>query len=170
MYWVKQYFSQPDVHWRSITEVLIIAICSLAPYFITAFVKSATGDGGVGFEVGTLFARGQIYLLAYALFGTILWLAILRGDRPRHAARAYLGMAAILLVLPIVGFIGVDPTFSTIVNDDVVSWGYWFYGAFLLIHYLLLFYMEIAPPDLQDTFKQGTKSLDDEYNRFKNGQ
>lgn len=170
MYWLKTYFSQPRVHLRSIAEVLIIFLCSLAPYYVTAFVRSATNDQSAAVDLDDLFAKGQIYLLAYALFGTLFWLAIVRWDRPRHDARILLGVVSFFLVIPIIGFLGVDPTFSSVVNPEVVRWGYWFYGAFLVIHYLLLFYSEIRPPDPQEIFDRGTKDLDRDYDRFKHDQ
>jgi hypothetical protein len=170
MYWIKKYFSQPSAHFRALMEVLIILLCSLLPYYVTAFVRAANEKSSTQVQLDDLFSRGQIYLLAYALFGTVFWLSFVRWDRPRHDARTFLGVLSFFLVVPIIGFIGVDPTFSSVVNADVVRWGYWFYGAFLFIHYLLLFYSEIDPPDPQDIFDRGTKDLDRDYDRFAHGQ
>ncbi|USA62206.1 hypothetical protein NCF85_04265 [Qipengyuania citrea] len=166
MYWFKKYFSQPYAHVRALIEVAIVSLFSLLPYSVTAFVRVARTTSGSEFNFGELFARGQIYLLAYAMFGTIFWLAFVRSDRPRHDARIFLGVLAVILVIPIIGFTGVDPTFSTVINRDVITWGYGFYFAFLAIYYLLIFYSDIVPPDPQDIFERGTRDLDRDYDRF----
>lgn len=166
MYCVKKYFSQPGAHLRALVEVVIVFLFSLLPYYVTAFVRAANTESGAKVQLDELFSRGQIYLLAYAIFGTIFWLSFVRWDRPRHDARIFLGVIAFFLVVPIIGFIGVDPTFSTVINDNVVRWGYWFYFAFLIIHYLLIFYSDILPPDPQEIFERGTRELDRDYDRF----
>lgn len=166
MYWLKKYFSQPKAHLRALVEVLIVFLFSLLPYCVTAFVRAAKTQSDAKFQLDELFSRGQIYLLAYAIFGTIFWLSFVRWDRPRHDARIFLGVIAFFLVVPIIGFIGVDPTFSTVINSKVVELGYWFYFAFLCIYYLLIFYSDISPPDPQDIFKRGTRQLDQKYDRF----
>jgi hypothetical protein len=168
MYWFKKYFTDIPSHVRALSEVLVIFLCSLLPYYVTAFVRAAKSETSPGLQLDDLFSKGQIYLLAYALFGTVFWLAFVRWDRPRHDARILLGVFSFFAVVPIIGFIGVDPTFSSVVNKDVVSWGYGFYGFFLIIQYLLLFYSDISPPDPQEIFDRETRNLDQKYDRFAN--
>lgn len=150
IYWIKKYFSQPETHLEALYEVLMTALFSLAPFAITYFVRAAKAAPGVEVPVEDIFGRGQLYLLAYGVFGTVFWLAFLKSDRPRHGARALVGGVATILILPVIGFLGVDPTFSTVLNGSIVKAGYWLYSGLLVFNYLLLFYMHIEPPEPGD--------------------
>ena len=170
IYWIKKYFSEPAVHWRSFYEVLVVTVFSLAPFVVVYFVHAARNDADAhGDTLKALFGRGQIFLLAYGVFGAIFWLAFMKSDRPRHEARVTLGLFATLLILPVVGFIGVDPTFSTIVNENVRTVGYWLYFGLLFINYLLLFYMHIDPPNAGDILNREASALRREYEEMRNG-
>jgi hypothetical protein len=74
------------------------------------------------------------------------------------------------MVLPIVGFLGVDPTFSTVANRQTVVWGYYFYASMLLINYLLLFYMDKQPPTVRDILRRGSDQLADDYRTLEQGE
>ena len=138
-------------------------VCSLAPFIIAAFVRSAQSINGNDITISDLLARGQVYLLAFSLFGTIVWLAFVRNDQPRHNARIFIGILALFLMLPIFGFIGVDPTFSTIFNPYITKLSFVFYGIFILFHYLLLFYCGIEPPEPRDVFSRDASTMADKY-------
>jgi hypothetical protein len=114
--------------------------------------------------------RGQFFLLTYAIFGTIFWLAFVRWDRPRHNARVLFGLIATIAIIPIVAYLGVDPTFQSVINPDIVRAGYWYYGGFMVIHYLLLFYSDVSPPDIQKMFKDGAQQLTEEARRLESPQ
>lgn len=170
MYWVKKYFTDPASHRAALYEVITVALFSIAPFVVSYFVISAKRTDGSFMSLEELFGRGQIYLIGYGIFGTIFWLAFLKGDRPRHGARALLGAIATLAIIPIVGFLGVDATFSTILNPQIVGLGYWFYAVLLLINYLLLFYMNIAPPEPSEVMARETGSMRARYKEMrKNG-
>lgn len=167
IYWVKQYFSRLSNHLLSLYEVLTIAVFSLLPFGITFFVASASREEGQLASLSDIVGRGQLFLLAYSIFGTIFWLAFMRSDKPRHDARAFLGVIATLLIFPVVGFIGVDPTFSTILNDNIILLGYWFYGILLFIHYLILFYMNIDPPQPSDVISREASNMRSKYEELR---
>lgn len=169
MYWIKKFFSNLNVHGRAFSEVFCVCLFSLGPLGVNLFVQYAKSDNVTGTFVSaldSLFGRGQMYLMAYALFGTIFWLAFLRPDRDRHNARVVLGLVATICMFPIVGFIGIDPTFSTVANPEIVTIGYYFYAGFAVIYYLLLFYMEIQPPSPADIFESETADLLNEYGKL----
>ena len=121
IYWIKKYFSHCDIHLQAAYEVIMVSVFSLAPFAIALFVRSASLTEGDILTLEDIVGRGQIYLLAYGIFGTVFWLAFLKSDRPRHGARALLGAIATIAVLPIIGFIGVDPTFSTVLNSTDIT-------------------------------------------------
>lgn len=171
MYWIKKYFSAPLNHWRSAYEVFVTTAFSLAPFLVVYFVHAAQKDAvDSGSALGDLFGRGQIFILSYGVFGTIFWLAFIRPDRPRHEARVTLGLFATLAILPVIGFIGVDPTFSTIINYTVMKIGYGLYVFLLITNYLLLFYMHIDPPTASDIFSRETKTMRERYEGLGNGE
>jgi hypothetical protein len=130
---------------------------------IAYFVRSSRGPASISETFTELFGRGQLYLLAYGIFGTVFWLAFVRWDQPRHGVRIFLGSVATMMVLPIIGFIGVDPTFSTVANKTTIAWGYYFYGGMLIVNYLLLFYMDKQPPTVRDILKRGSQQLAGDY-------
>lgn len=163
IYWIKQYFTRPREHFQAFYEVFMIALFSVAPFVITYFVRSAGKPPGSAIPFDDIVGRGQIYLLAYSVFGTVVWLAFLKADVPRHGARAFLGVICILLIFPVVGFLGVDPTFSTIINSDIVKLSYLFYCGFLLINYLILFYINIDPPEPSEILTRETGSMRRQY-------
>ncbi len=170
IYWIKKYFSDPDAHWSALYEVFIVALFSISPFVVSYFVLSAKRTDGSFSSLDDIVGRGQVYLLGYGIFGTIFWLAFLKGDRPRHGARAFLGAVATLSMIPIVGFLGVDATFSTILNTQIVAFGFWFYSGLLIIYYLLLFYMNITPPGPNEIIGREADSMRDRYEELrKNG-
>lgn len=162
-YWIRQFFSDWRGHLTALTEVGLTALFTLSPFIIAYFVRATKGPTSFSATFMDLFGRGQLYLLAYGVFGTVFWLAFVRWDQPRHGVRAFLGCVATLMVLPIVGFLGVDPTFSTVANKQTVIWGYYFYGSILTINYLLLFYMDKQPPTVKEILKRGSDQLADDY-------
>jgi hypothetical protein len=169
MYWIKQLCSHGNAHWKAFCEVCCVCLFSLAPFGAILFVQNAQRADGLDSIrpiLNMLFGKGQMYLMGYALFGTVFWLAFWSGDKEPHAARRILGTCAILAILPIVAGFGADPTFSSVVNPKIVEWGYYYYIAFAAIYYLLLFYIEIEPPSPADVFKNETDELIDNYGRL----
>lgn len=169
MYWLKQLFAHGHAHRNAFCEVFCVCLFSLAPLGVSLVVQNAkVANGGVSIEpaLSLLFGKGQMYLMGYALFGTIFWLAFWSGDKEPHAARRFLGTLALFAIFPIVGVFGVDPTFSSVANPAVVELGYYFYGAFALIYYLLLFYVSIDPPTPIDVFQSETADLIAQYGKL----
>lgn len=170
MYWIKKYFSSPQVHVHSIYEVVVTSIFSLLPFFVVYFAKIAqeirVDDS---YTLLSLFSRGQIFLLAYGVFGAVFWLAFVRSDRPRHGARIFLGFISTILIFPIIGYIGVDPTFSTIVNNTAIKFGFFLYASLLVINYLLLFYMHIEPPSAADVLAREASDMRKDYEEYTRG-
>jgi hypothetical protein len=167
IYWLKKFFSNPNMHRDAIYEVIMTAAFSLAPFMIAFFVRYGRSESRTVPTLDDLLGRGQLYLLSYGIFGAIFWLAFLRPDKPRHGARALLGALATLAIMPVIGFIGVDPTFSTVLNKDVVTFSYWTYGVLLFMNYLLIFYMDIPPPEPRDVLERETNEMRKAYEEIK---
>lgn len=168
IYWIGKYFSDLRSHFDAIYEVFVTAVFSLVPFFVAIFVAEAKNNAASS-SLDDLLGRGQLYLLAYGIYGTIFWLAFVKGDRPRHGARIFLGLISTLLILPVIGFLGVDPTFSTVLNSSLVNAGYWLYALFLFINYLLLFYLNVDPPEPAEVFNREAKAMQKRYKELENG-
>lgn len=160
---MKKYFTDRKAHWAALYEVFVTALFSLIPFGIAMVNASAKRADGTFISFGEVVGRGQIFLLCYALYGIIFWLAFGRGDVPRHGARVFLGVIATLLTLPVVGLFGVDPTFSNILNPSLVVASYWLYILLLTLNYLLLFYLNVEPPNPEDVLDREAKRTRERY-------
>lgn len=163
IYWLSKLFTDPKGHASALYEVITTAIFSLSPIIITYFVQFAKSNGPNYPDVSDLVGRGQLFLLAYGVYGIIFWLAFLKDDKPRHGARALLGAIATFATLPIIGFIGVDPTFSSVLNEHLIRWSYGFYATLLILNYLLLFYLNIEPPQPAEVLDREAQRMRDEF-------
>lgn len=169
IYWLRKYFTDPRAHWAAAYEVILTAAFSLMPFLITYFVESAKRQDGTFFQMDNLVGRGQLFLLSYGIFGTVFWLAFMKDERPRHGARAFLGAVATLSVVPMIGYLGVDPTFSTVMNRTIIIYSYWIYGMLILINYLLLFYINVTPPQTGDILDRETNDMRARYEEMNRG-
>jgi len=97
LYWIGKFFSDFRAHGRALAEVATVAIWSIVlcvgPY-IRKLSQSANPISDLVFE------RGQLFLLTYGIFGSVFYLAFIKGDS--HGAKKLLGFVALLLVIPIV--------------------------------------------------------------------
>lgn len=168
MYWIRKYFSEPAAHFQAIYEVIVTAIFSLLPFVVSIMVASARKTDGSFVDLVPMLGRGQLYLISYSVFGTVFWLAFLKSDSPRHSARAFIGLAATISIFPVVGFLGVDATFSTILNPTIINAGYYFYGFLLLANYLLLFYMNVKPPEPLEVLGREAGAMRERYEELRN--
>ncbi|MEN1972391.1 hypothetical protein WCE34_08625 [Luteimonas sp. MJ204] len=164
-YWIRQFFSRPQNHGKAASEVIVTAAVALSPLLITAVVFNYRNTSKFDLSAGLAEAigGGQLFLYAYGLIGTIIWLSFMRWDRQVNGPRRILGFVTILIAFAIVGMLGLDPTISNAKNQTILSASYWIYGSFLFINYLLLFYIEIDPPPPEESLKEGTRSLKARY-------
>ena len=163
----KTVLSKPASHGTALWEVAITSVFSLIPMFAVLFSSSTHRTDGSLAPISELVGRGQLYLFVFATFGTVFWLAFVRGDTPRHGARVFLGIIAVLVMFPIVSNFGGDPTFSNILNPSLVTLSYWYYIGFLALNYLLLFYINIDPPQPKEVFDRESKDMRQRYEEAK---
>lgn len=169
IYWIKQFFTRPGTHLNALSEVIVTAIISLVPLFVTAVVFNYKNANVFDFTAGVEGAvgGGQLFLYAYALLGTIFWLAFMKWNRPMNAPRRIIGFMAVIAAFFIVSLLGLDPTISNAKNSLILQASYWTYGGFLIAHYLLLFYVDIEPPTAEESLAVSTKDLVGKYKRMK---
>lgn len=162
MYWVRKFFTDPEAHFRAFAEVFTVTAFTFALYF-GSFVKNKAKTIE-GFE-GALLDRGEIFLLIYALYGTLFYLAFIHVGKPANGPKKIFGLAVSLAIIPIVLMSGFDPTFKSIVNKQINDAGYFAYVGFLLTYYMLLFYQELSPPDPGGVLNAGAQNMAREASR-----
>ena len=161
-YWLRQLFTRPREHFSSLIEVFVTAVFALLPLALAAikYNYEKAGDNFVFDQiVRQAFGGGQLFLYSYALIGTIIWLSLVKWDRPATAPRRFFGFITIIGSLTLVYLLAIDPTLSSAKNYLIIEARYWAYASFLLINYLLLFYMNIDPPTPEDSLAAGTSRL-----------
>jgi hypothetical protein len=109
--WVRPFF-------ESFAEVFIVTLIGIAPFLLAVIRHNAINGKGSEFDIGTVFVSsfsgGQLYLYAFSMLGTLLWLSIFKWTVPLRAYRWILALIVILIGFLIVALGGIDPTFSTI--------------------------------------------------------
>ena len=166
MYWIGKFFTDRKGHGAALYEVIVTTAFSLGPFLITYFTESAKRTDGSFLPIADIVGRGQLYLLSYGLFGTVFWLAFLKDGKHSQGARGFLGLFGTFAMLPIVGFMGVDPTFSHVLNPFLVSLSVTLYAVFIVLNYLLLFYQNISPPTPTETFDREKSEMATQYREF----
>lgn len=166
MYWIRKFFSKPKVHKAALVEVLLCAAFSILPFLTAYLVQMARNPMENAPALGAFLEKGQFFLLAYGVFGTLIWLAFVRGDRPRHDARVFLGLLSLFVVFPLLSFMGVDYTFESIRNERIIDSGYLIYLLVLTLNYLLLFYINIDPPEAGSSLREGADRMKEKYSEF----
>lgn len=173
IYWIKKFFSNAPAHRSAFFEVLVVMVFTLIPSLITFSSKlshqaaAAVANHSVSAAMAaktprpSLLTSSEMFLLAYGIYGTVFWLSFGRADKQRHDARIALGAIATLLTFLIVGFMGIDPTFSRGLSSEISRYGPHFYLAMNFIYYLLLFYLHIEPPSPRDVLhREADRMLD----------
>lgn len=165
IYWIQQFFTRPRTHGSALAEVLVTSILALTPLMSSALLYSYINPQAINLSdaLKQAIGGGQLFLFAYSVFGTIIWLAFIKWDKEMHGPRRLFGFIALALTILIVPLLGLDPTLSKAKNQVIVTASYCFYGAFLCIYYLLLFYLEIDPPPADESLKSGSQKLKARY-------
>lgn len=142
-------------------EVCVVIVLGFVPFFISAarfnYEKKEKFDLSSVFIES--FSGGQLYLYAFSLFGTLMWLSLFNWQIPYTKGRIAIGFFLVLLGLLISGLGGIDPTFSKIINYDIVSWGYWIYALFVVFYFALIILSKQQPPTVSATLNLETDEL-----------
>ena len=156
IYWIKKFFSDPEAHWRALWEVFTVTAFTFALY-IGSFLKANASAETLTRQ--NILDRGEIFLLIYALFGTLFYLAFIHIGKPANGPKKLFGLLVSLSIIPIVLMSGFDPSFKFIVNERINNAGYYVYALFLFSYYALLFYQELEPPDPDRVLEDGARAM-----------
>ncbi|WP_421565248.1 hypothetical protein [Ochrobactrum sp. EDr1-4] len=170
IYWLKVFFSQPDKHKKAFTEVLITTLFSIMPFIFLYLSNAVERQEFFSPVFYDLFGRGQLFLLAYSLFGTVFWLTIVQWDNKRHGPRITIGVIMVIIVWPLVGYMGFDPAFNNLLNPNFITLSYVYYSFVIFIYYLSLFFSKIDAPEPGSSIKRDKNTMRSNYEELKNGQ
>lgn len=141
---------------KAFAEVAVVTICGILPFLLAVLRYNTIKHPQAGIEIAPVFLEsfsgGQLFLYAFSLLGTLLWLAIFNWTIPRRPLRWILGLCVVIVGFALVGLGGIDPSFSTIQNVEIVGLSKWCYGLFTLIYFLLLLAAKEPPPKAGATF------------------
>lgn len=144
-----------------LAEVAIVVFFGIFPFIVAVLRHNALAGSNI--DVPTVFTEslsgGQLYLYAFSLFGTLLWLSVFNWTIPRRLYRLALAAIVIVLGFIIVALGGVDPTFSKLQNTAIVTMSFYCYGAFIVIYFLLLFGSKETPPAARASLDDEAKEL-----------
>ncbi len=162
------------LHWcgllaQAFAEVFIVVIIGILPFLIAVIrYNFDKNDPAHRFDISTVFADsfsgGQLYLYAFSLLGTLMWLGVFNWTVQYRAARLLLALIVILIGFALAGLGGIDPTFSTIRNRAIVDMSVYFYVVSIAIYFLLLVITKLEPPSFRRTLGGETAALIDRYN------
>jgi hypothetical protein len=148
---------------ESLAEVLVVAFFGLFPFVVAVIRHNAIADASDAFEFITTFessfSGGQLYLYAFSLFGTLMWLAFFNWTIPFYKSRLVIAAIVIVIGFLIVAMGGVDPTFSSIRNKSLVELSYYCYAICIALYLLLLLISKSKPPTVDDTVDTEANSL-----------
>jgi hypothetical protein len=148
---------------KAFAEVFVVTIFGIFPFLLAVLRYNTIQHPQAGIDIIPVFQQsfsgGQLFLYAFSLLGTLLWLAFFNWTTPIRLHRWLLGLIVLVVGFVLVGLGGIDPTFSTIQNPAIVSLSFWCYGAYTVIYFLLLLEAKQPPPPAGNTFKADAEKL-----------
>lgn len=148
---------------KALAEVLVVTIFGIFPFLLAVLRYNTIQHPQTGIDIAPVFEQsfsgGQLFLYTFSLLGTLLWLAFFDWTAPVRLHRWVLGLAVLLVGFVLVGLGGIDPTFSTIRNQAIVSLSFWCYGLYTLFYFLLLLGAKQTPPAAGATFNADAERL-----------
>ena len=146
-------------------EVTVVVLFGIFPFIVAVVRYNVANNASDAFEFAATFnesfSGGQLYLYAFSLFGTLMWLSFFNWTIPYYKSRLLIAAVVIVIGFLIVAMGGIDPTFSTIKNKSVVKLSQYCYGICIILYLLLLLISKAEPPSVNETTETEAKSLMD---------
>lgn len=148
---------------EALVEVLVVVFFGIFPFIVAVVRYNMVNSASDAFEFATIFnnsfSGGQLYLYAFSLFGTLMWLSFFNWTIPFYKSRILIAAIVLVIGLLIVAMGGIDPTFSTIKNKPIVELSHYCYGICIILYLLLLLISKAEPPSVNETTESEAKSL-----------
>jgi hypothetical protein len=146
-------------------EVIIVVLFGIFPFIVAVVRYNMIKNASDSFEITTTFndsfSGGQLYLYAFSLFGTLMWLSFFNWTIPFYKSRIFIAAIVIFIGFLIVAMGGIDPTFSTIKNKSIVNLSYYCYVSCIVLYLFLLVISKAEPPSVNETTDFEAKNLID---------
>jgi hypothetical protein len=144
-------------------EVAVVILFGIFPFVVAVVRYNMVNNVSDAFEFATTFndsfSGGQLYLYAFSLFGTLMWLSFFNWAIPYYKSRLFIAAIVLIIGFLIVAMGGVDPTFSTIKNKSIVKLSYYCYAICIVLYLLLLLISKAEPPSVNETTETQAQSL-----------
>jgi hypothetical protein len=154
---------------EAVAEVAVVILFGIFPFIVAVIRYNVVNNASDAFEFITTFndsfSGGQLYLYAFSLFGTLMWLSFFNWTIPYYKSRLFVAAIVIIIGFLIVAMGGIDPTFSTIKNKSIVKLSHYCYGICIILYLLLLSISKAQPPSVNETMETQAKSLADKARR-----
>ncbi|WJR79645.1 hypothetical protein [Bradyrhizobium sp. NP1] len=148
---------------EALAEVVVVVFFGILPFIVAVIRYNVVNNVSDVFEYTTTFndsfSGGQLYLYAFSLFGTLMWLSFFNWTIPFYKSRILIAAIVIVVGLLIVAMGGIDPTFSTIKNKSVVKLSHYCYAICIILYLLLLLISKAEPPSVNETTESEARSL-----------
>ena len=145
-------------------EVIVVTVFGFVPFIINILRTNYTVndlDFLKAFTSG--FDHGQLYIFAYSLFGTLVWLTCFNRSMPEFLFKRIIRFFVLLCGLIIAGIGGIDPTFAAIANGKIVILSYFIYFIFVVFYLCLLYLSNNVPPQISDTLNSEADRMRNQY-------
>lgn len=150
-------------------EVAVVVFFGIFPFIVAVVRYNMVNNASDAFEFATTFndsfSGGQLYLYAFSLFGTLMWLSFFNWTIPFYKSRIFVAGIVLIIGLLIVAMGGIDPTFSTIKNKSIVKLSHYCYAICIALYLILLLISKAQPPSVNETTETEAKSLIDKARR-----
>ena len=148
---------------EAVAEVVVVVFFGVFPFLVAVVRYNMINNASDVFEFSTTFndsfSGGQLYLYAFSLFGTLMWLSFFNWTIPFYKSRIFIAGVVLVIGLLIVAMGGIDPTFSTIKNKSIVKLSHYCYGICIVLYLLLLLISKAEPPSVNETTEAQAKDL-----------
>jgi hypothetical protein len=144
-------------------EVVVVVFFGLFPFIVAVIRRNMINDASDAFEITAAFqssfSGGQLYLYAFSLFGTLMWLSFFNWRIPFYKSRILIAGIVLVIGFLIVAMGGIDPTFSTIKNRPLVALSRYCYAICIILYLLLILISKAEPPSVKETTESQAKDL-----------
>lgn len=160
----KQFFKDGRAHKQALKEVSIVVVVSMIPLVLEVFGNyyfSSKPFPSFWSMLTEATEKGKLFFFAFALFGTLLWLAFVKNGKQTLEVSKFLGIVAIIGALFAVYVYGIDPTSESSNNPETKGLSYLFYFAAVIFYYLLLVFGNLDPDEIDEMLAESAKKRED---------
>lgn len=141
----------------SFSEVLVVCIFGIAPLFAVA-LRASEQTNAVD-SIASSITRGQLFLYAFSLIGTLAWLSIANWRIPSGVIKSIIALFVLVMIMLIFSFGIFDPTFEELKNENSVIWSYIIYFYAIFLYFAILMVINFPSIELGGVFRRGASSL-----------